>query len=151
MLTLGPTSATWIVDPAGTVASRDSTSIDSIRGMTDQVIWIEGNVNGTLPSGASEIIGAPRMAGPPVVPAKPAIIIVNGNLDLSSFNGTINGLLYVHGNLTGGGSPRINGAIVVAGNATPTGNITVVYDPLAIDAAQKIGKAAKLPGTWRDW
>lgn len=145
------TTATWIVDPAGTLTNRDSTSIDSIRGMTDQVIWIEGNVNGTLPSGASEVIGAPRMPGPPVIPAKPVIIIINGNLDLSSFNGTINGLVYVHGNVTGGGNPTIYGALVVAGNATPTGNINVIYDPILLGAAGKIGKAAKLPGTWRDW
>lgn len=121
----------------------------SLVGMKNQVVWIEGDA--TLPGGASGVIGATKSLGPPAVPAAPVIIIVNGNLNLASFNGEINGLLYVHGNVTGTGSPTIYGAMVVAGNATANGNIKIIYDPLGLKAAEKIGKAARVPGTWADF
>ena len=135
-------TASWIVDPAGTLANRNTTSIDSIRNMTDRTIWIEGNVNGTMPSGAQTVIGARN---------KPVLLIINGDLDLSSFNGEINGMVFVTGNVTGGGSPTIYGSMVVGGNASLTGNLKIVYDPGTLSSVPKIGKAAKLPGTWRDW
>ncbi len=135
------TAATWIVDPAGTLPNRDTTDIDSIVGKTSQTIWIEGNVNGTLPSGPVTI-GAQN---------KPVILIINGNLDLSSFSGEINGMVFVTGNVTGNGSPTIYGSLVVAGNVDLSGNIKIVYDPGATGSPPPIGKAAKLPGTWRDW
>ena len=121
---------------------------NSLVGMKNEVVWIEGNAS--FPSG-TPVIGAPKVAGPPPVEAAPVIIIVNGDLDLSSFNGEINGMLYVHGNVTGNGSPTIYGAMIVGGNANASGNLKIVYDPIGLTQTPLIGKAAKVPGTWRDW
>ena len=110
--------------------------------MTERTIWIEGNVNGTM-SPSQAVIGAPGN--------KSVLLIINGDWDMSGFNGEINGLVYVNGNVTGNGSPTIYGSLVVAGSANLSGNIKIVYDPGTLSSIPKVGKAAKLPGTWRDW
>ena len=61
------------------------------------------------------------------------------------------GMVFVTGNMTGNGSPTIFGSVVRAGGANASGNPKVIYDPLVLGAAAGMGKAAKLPGTWRDW
>ena len=137
------TTATYIVDPAGTLPNRDTTNVSTIVGKTNEVIWIEGTpgVPVSLPNG-TPVIGAQ---------GKPVLLIINGDLDMSSFNGEINGMVYVHGNVSGGGSPTIYGAMVVGGDANVTGNLKIVFDPGTLTPTGGIGKAAKLPGTWRDW
>ena len=149
------TTATYTVDLYGKMTREDATTVGGIVDMKGEVIWIEGNATDAtlaparLPNG-NGVIGLPGVPGKPEIPG-PVVIIVHGDLDLTGFNGTINGVVYVHGNLTGGGSPTIFGALIVAGNANATGNIRVIYDPVAVSSTNRIGKAAKLPGTWRDW
>ena len=132
------------VKPAN-ILSGNNTS--SLVGMKNEVVWIEGNAS--FPSGPV-VIGGPSNVVPPAKPA-PVIVIVNGDLDLSSFNAEFNGMLYVHGNVSGNGSPTIYGAMIVAGDANVSGNLRIVYDPVGLKATEEIGKAAKIPGTWRDW
>lgn len=128
------------------ILSGNNTS--SMVGMKNEVVWIEGNAS--FPNG-SPVIGAARIPGNPGTPAAPVIIIVNGDLDLSGFNGEINGMIYVHGNVTGNGGPTIYGAMIVAGNANASGNLKIIFDPVGLTNTPNIGRAAKLPGTWRDW
>jgi len=63
----------------------------------------------------------------------------------------INGLVYVKGNITVTGNPTIYGALLGAGNASGSGNLKIIYDPLAFGSGPPPGKAGKVPGSWRDW
>lgn len=111
-------------------------NVGTIVGMGDRTIWVDGNT--TLPGGQ---IGSQN---------NPVVLIVDGDLDLGS-NTEINGLVYVRGNITGNGSPTIYGAIIGAGSASVTGNLKVIYDPIVLGKAAKVGKASKVQGSWRDW
>lgn len=128
--------ASYKIDLGGTLTGEDSTSLSSLTGLGNKAIWIDGDVSG-LPTPVGD-------------PAKPVVLIVNGNLDLSS-NTVINGLVFVTGNVTGNGNPEIYGSLIVAGTSSFTGNLLVVYDPWVAGGAENVGKAGKVPGSWRDW
>lgn len=127
--------ATYIVDASGALPNANSSSVSSIAGLQDQVIWVEGDAD--LPGN----IGTQD---------HPVILIVNGNLNLGS-SSTVNGFVFVSGQITGNGSPTIYGALVGGGDASATGNLKVIYDPKALRGGYNLGKAAKTPGGWRDW
>jgi hypothetical protein len=117
---------------------------------TTGVIWVEGNLNlssatiGTLES--------------------PAVVIVNGNLDVSG-NTTINGFLYVTGKMGNStGTNRVNGVLAVeddaaarSGSSTSVGKMTgateICFDPPAGTGEDRLvyGTVAVIPGSWRDW
>jgi Tfp pilus assembly protein PilX len=99
-----------------------------------RVIWVDGDAD--LPSVGTQ--------------ADPVILIVNGNLTMNA-NSVVNGLVYAAGTVTGHGSPTIYGALIAAGDANVTGNPKLIYDPAVLGGVTKLGKAAKLAGTWRDW
>lgn len=128
--------ASYKIDLSGTLTGEDSTSLSSLQGMGNKAIWVDGDVSG-LPTPVGE-------------PTKPVVLIINGNLDLSS-NTVINGLVFVTGNVTGNGNPEIYGSLIVAGTSSFTGNLLVVYDPWVTSGAENVGKAGKVPGSWRDW
>ena len=113
-----------------------ATDVGTVATLPQTTIWIEGDtdLNGS-------VIGA-------VGDSK--ILIINGNLTLRG-NVVIHGLVFVMGTVTSSGNPKIFGSLVTAGNANITGNLTILYDPLALNQLPKAGKAAKVPGTWRDW
>jgi len=108
-------------------------SLNSISG-NPRVIWVDGDAD--LPT-----IGTQD---------EPVILIVNGNLTMSS-NAVVNGLVYASGTISGNGSPTIYGALIAGGDANVTGNPKLIYDPKVLGNVTKLGKAAKLAGTWRDW
>lgn len=126
--------ATWKVDLTGSLSSPDSTSVSTVEGKDGQVVWVEGNMD-LVQLGSLD---------------RPSILIVNGNLNLSS-NPTVYGLVYVTGSITGSGSPTVYGAMITNGSASANGNIKVVYDPASLSKVNSIGKAARLPGGFRDW
>lgn len=128
--------ATWVVDPPGgvTLANSNSTNVNTVAGLNGQVIWVEGNL--TLPSLGSQ--------------TRPSILIVNGDLDLQA-SPVVNGLVYVTGQITGAGTPTIYGSMISNGGASATGNIKIVYDPKVLSNVQNIGRAARVPGGFRDW
>ena len=81
----------------------------------------------------------------------PTVIIVDGNFEVAG-NLTINGLLYVRGNLTSHGNVRVNGAVIVEGKVeNGTGSLDIVYNSLLLGGARGLGRAAVLPGSWKDW
>lgn len=128
-------TAKFVVDLTGGLTTSNSTNINSIVGLTSTVIWVEGNAS--LPGD----IGTKDA---------PVILIVNGDLQLGS-NSVVNGLVYATGAITGSGSPTIYGALISAGTASANGNLTVVYDPNVLMGVTNLGKASKIPGSWRDW
>jgi hypothetical protein len=130
-------TATYVVDPPGgpTLGTSNSTDVNTIVGLKDQTIWIEGDMSIPGDIGTAD---------------HPVVLIVNGNLALGN-NSVINGLVYVKGDITGNGSPTVYGALIGAGNANTTGNLKVVYDPKVLQRAANLGKAGKVQGSWRDW
>ncbi|MDP3876746.1 MAG: hypothetical protein Q8Q50_07170 [Methylobacter sp.] len=115
------------------------------------IIWIEGDASlgginiGTL--------------------AKPAIVIVNGNLDVAS-HPNIYGMLYVAGQMNATGTPSVFGSSVVEGNpaimaaggktganVVGHGTVNLVYTPYTLDQspASIPNTTAIVSGSWKDW
>lgn len=110
-------------------------NVGSLTGKQDAVIWVEGNASGLGDIGTQD---------------HPVILVINGDLDISS-NTTINGLVFVTGTITGTGSPTIYGALIGAGAINTTGNPKVIYDPKVLGPLPNMGRPAYVPGSWRDW
>jgi hypothetical protein len=139
---------------ATAVNATAGTSLTSFAGAPsqNQIIFV------TPPAGASTpytfgLSGNPEFGvlGDANTPSAPTVIVVDGNLDVSG-NVTLNGLLYVRGNITGNGNFTVRGAIIVEGRVDNlTGSVDVVYNSLLLGAARGLGRAAVLPGSWKDW
>lgn len=128
-------STGWKVDTNNTLSTENSTNINSIVGLKDTSIWVSGNVSIPGDIGTKD---------------HPVILIVDGNLALGS-NATINGIVYVRGDITGNGSPTVFGSMIVEGNANTTGNPKIIYDPYSGTSLTHDGIATKLQGSWKDW
>lgn len=112
------------------------------------IIWIEGDASLT-----GLTIGSLN---------NPAIVIVNGNLDVAG-NPNIYGMLYVVGQMDAAGTLSVFGSSVVEGNAAMVpagqdpvignGTVNLVYTPATLDQppAPILGTTAIVSGSWRDW
>jgi len=107
------------------------------------LIWEEGNL--ALHNG--DVVGSST---------NPAILIVNGDLDLTG--GPIYGVIYVTGQLTITGNPVVKGSIVAENSALPpngAGTLTLVYKPWSSDGNQAPpftpGTGSVIAGSWKDW
>ena len=104
------------------------------------LIWVDGNT--ALHNG--DVVGSPT---------QPAVLIVNGDLDLTG--GPIYGVIYVTGELRITGNPVIRGSVVSEnGPNTGSGTLTVVYKPWSGDnqsPAFMAGTGAIIAGSWKDW
>ena len=131
--------ATYKIDLTNTLSGADATSANAADGKNGQVVWIEAT--GTTANLGSSQVGTQT---------RPSILIVNGNLELGA-NAVINGLVLVTGSITANGGPTIYGALIAGGSATATGNLNIVYDPNTLAGVNNLGKAARVPGGFRDW
>ncbi|MDR9451015.1 MAG: hypothetical protein RI637_07355, partial [Acidimicrobiia bacterium] len=114
-----------------------SATLDDGTNRAREIIWVNGDLN-----------GLPDELG---TRTEPVVLIVDGNFNTSG-NPILNGVLYVRGDIQGSGTPVINGALIAEGTVNKSGgNIEVLYDPLAVGIASRLGDAASVPGTWRDW
>lgn len=122
------------------ILGSDKTALGSLAKAQGETIVISGNT--TLPNvnGASAIGTRDR----------PVVLIIDGSLDLQG-TPEVNGIVYVTGDVTGGGNLLVKGAMVVAGNVQPTGSVDIIFDPLATGNTENSGRAGLMPGTWRDW
>lgn len=105
------------------------------------LIWEEGNL--ALHNG--DVVGSAT---------NPAILIVNGDLDLTG--GPIYGVIYVTGELTITGNPVVKGSIISEnGPNSGAGTLTLVYKPWSSDGNQAPpftpGTGAVIAGSWKDW
>jgi hypothetical protein len=105
------------------------------------LIWAEGNT--ALHNG--DVVGSPT---------QPAILIVNGDLDLTG--GPIYGVIYVTGALSITGNPVVTGSIVSEnGPNTGGGGLTLVYKPWGDGSNQAppfiTGTGTVIAGSWKDW
>ncbi len=125
--------ATTIVDTSsgGSMPADGSTN--------GELIWVDGDLSQT----GNHTWGTAT---------DPVVLIVRGNLSLGG-DVTINGLVYVSGDLvqSGGGSVAINGAVVVYGDVDFSGNLTITYDSSILNKLSHLGQGAALNGTWKDW
>lgn len=123
------------------------------------------NANQLLASGASPagltgliwVNGGTALHNADVVgtPTQPAILIVDGDLDLTG--STIYGTLYVTGQLKISGNPVVRGSVVSEnGPNTGTGTLTLVYKPWGGGAKNQappfvVGTGTIIAGSWKDW
>jgi hypothetical protein len=81
--------------------------------------------------------------------ATPAILVVTGNVTVSGLI-DLKGVLFVGGNLNWtSASGKVNGAVIVGGDYTGTGNATIAYDRNIVQRIHKgYGSFVRIPGTW---
>jgi hypothetical protein len=125
-------------------------------------LWVDGNLTvdaniGSLPAGpAASDPTTQTFAASEVAPTGPVVLIVNGNLTLTS--GAVVGLVY-HRATTGApdwnlglGNATIRGALVTEGNILGAGAQTVTYDAALLNRLQtRVGAYVRVPGAWRDF
>lgn len=125
------------------------------------LIWIDA-VTAANPTNAGKMTG-----GQFGTPDSPAILVVDGNLDMGGNSSTkVYGMAYATGSFQiQGGAVLVGSAIAEAPNAssgTGAGTPTVVYRPMGGDATDKNGetigynlsqfdKKGTVVGSWRDW
>ncbi|WP_019023660.1 MULTISPECIES: PilX N-terminal domain-containing pilus assembly protein [unclassified Thioalkalivibrio] len=109
---------------------------DSIDGMTNEVIWMTGDVD------LNDTVGNRD---------NPVVLVVEGDATLSG-NFELHGVLYVRGNLSANGTPTVYGASVIQGDTTDAGGTPYfVFDPVAASGAGELGARGAISGAWRDW
>lgn len=119
-----------IIDPS-------TTSVTTLDGEKRTVIWVDGDAKFV----SNTTIGTA---------ADPVILIVDGNME-GAGTVNVNGILFVTGNWSGSGNLEVRGAAVVKGDVDGTGSLDVIFDSSLMDNLGTVGKAAAMPGTWRDW
>jgi Tfp pilus assembly protein PilX len=122
-------------------------------------IWIDGDltVNGNIGSvPASADPTAESVLTTEVAPTGPVLLIVTGNLTLTS--GTVVGLVYHRSTPgtpdwdLGSGTTSIRGALITEGNIFPAGQQTVTYDAAVLNRLHsRFGTYVRVPGGWRDF
>ncbi len=126
------------------------------------VLWLNGNLTvdgniGSLPVGGAALDPTTEsLASTEVAPSGPVILIVNGNISLTS--GTMVGLLYHRAAPAtpdwdlGLGNSSIRGALVTEGNIISAGAQTVTYDAALLNRLHtRVGTYVRVPGGWRDF
>ena len=155
------TSKTNLTDPAqntffGSFFMRTKSQMKNLADSVGQMLPA-----GTNPDGLSGVIwidGNTAMHNGDVVgtyPNKPAILIVNGDLDLTG--GPVFGIIYVIGELKITGNPVVTGSVISEnGPNSGGGTLTLVYKPGIGDNSGSSppfvpGTGAVLAGSWKDW
>lgn len=130
---------TTMADYQANLAQIDipSASASSLENVVGKAIMVTGNT--TLPNGT---IGSRN---------RPVKLVINGDLNLQG-GPTVFGLVYVTGQVSGGGNLRVNGVMVTEQAVSPTGSIDIIYDPFITNLVEtNTGRAGWIPGSWRDW
>jgi PilX N-terminal len=123
------------------------------------VLWVTGNltVNGDIGSAPAAVDPTiETLAGTEALPPGPVLLIVDGNLTLTS--GAIVGLVY-HRAAAGApnwdlglGDTTIRGALVTEGNILGSGTQTVTYDAAVLNRLHtRVGSYVRVPGGWKDY
>jgi|WetSurSiteA1Bulk_404760.scaffolds.fasta_scaffold00137_9 hypothetical protein len=110
------------------------------------LIWVEGS--GSAPN----TIGTPDLLTTTPATAKPAILIVNGDLTIGA-NSVLHGFIYVTGTLTVNGGPEIYGSIVSeSGITSGNGNPKIIFVPMGgYGNPPPPSIPTRLSGSWKDW
>lgn len=116
-------------------SGASNSELDGLSG----IIYVDGDASSTA---TGTTIGSDN---------SPALLIVDGDFDFSG--GSIAGLVYVTGDMTIGGSPKVKGTMIAKGNVSGTGTITLVYarNVGSNSSAPLKGTTGVISGSWRDW
>jgi PilX N-terminal len=140
-----------------------ASGIDALaRKYPGQAMWLNGDldVDGDI---GSAIAVAPdptlqTLVASEVAPNGPVLLIVNGNLTLSS--GTVYGLIYRRAPpapaapdwARGLGNTTIRGALISEGSILGGGAQTVIYDAGVLNRlSSRFGSFVRVPGGWKDF
>jgi hypothetical protein len=122
-------------------------------------IWINGNLTvnsniGSVPTNADPT--AESVLETEVAPTGPVLLIVTGNLTLTS--GNVVGLVYHRATPgtpdwdLGLGNTSIRGALITEGNIFPAGQQSVTYDAAVLNRLHsRFGSYVRVPGGWKDF
>jgi hypothetical protein len=144
-------SSDYIVDPldSGADSLVDADGVNSVDG---SMIWVDARDEATDTLGSFSLKNGTYGS-----PDEPIILVIDGDLDLKAAP-TIYGVLYVRGDVVGGGSGGglIFGSAIIEGDngVDGSGGFDVIYDPNILSAAgggDGRNSVAGIPGTWRDW
>lgn len=122
------------------VSTNYSTLLDGVVGKS---IWID-QLGGSGSFSGNATIGSE---------ASPVVLVINGPFTANG-NTTVHGIMYFTDNWTngGGGSLKVNGAVIVGGNIQSTGTPDITYSTdIMRNVSTGIGSFVKVPGTWRDF
>ena len=82
---------------------------------------------------------------------EPVVLVVNGDMS-GGGSPVVYGAVYVTGNLDVAGNITVYGSMIVEGTVGGTGSLDIVYDPFTVENVdKKAGNPAPIPGDWRDW
>ncbi len=81
----------------------------------------------------------------------PAILVITG--DVAGFSDSrLHGLLYIGGNFSGDVNGLIlEGALITAGHMDISGGFDLRHEAVLMERLLRLGRFAKLPGSWRDF
>lgn len=148
MATYKAQPATVVVDCSSDCANRLN---NAVQGNPGRIVWVNGNasLSTSLSLGSDDA---------------PALVVVDGNVNLTGGNFDIVGLLYGMGDITLAGTTlKVRGAVVAARDFSSTGDtITVEYNPAHLTQPTLIppvltqlrlasGSLVRVPGSWRDF
>ncbi|MDR2877691.1 MAG: hypothetical protein LBV36_06625, partial [Chromatiales bacterium] len=125
----------------------------SLRALVqNEVQWLESSsqpIPGSIEASAQESI---VLDGAHIGSAQfPALVIVNGNLEVRG-NVEIDGVLHITGDwLPGSGTLTVRGALIVSGNALHTESATLQYAPEYLARLATSGHYARIAGSWHDF
>ncbi|MBF0219986.1 MAG: hypothetical protein HQL49_10745 [Gammaproteobacteria bacterium] len=126
--------------------------------LTDEVIWIEGNVAsignrniGCTLHGSGATLNTVDTCTSSPQPA--SIFIVNGDLDLGGGNANFYGLVFVTGSVTAGGNNRVEGTVIAYQNSGSGGSLDIWYSSKVLNQTRGAGGGsnAQATGSWRDF
>jgi len=150
----GMKRATYRNQPGLRVCAAPCTAADVntlLQDNPDRVIWVEGDLT------VDADIGTPGVT--------PVLLVVNGDTLTLDVDRIVHGFVYLTGDGAAvantstiailGGSPQIQGALVVEGRLVTTvvgGQLTVTYDATALDRLRRTyGSWVRLGAAWRDF
>jgi len=144
-------------DYAVTLDTTGATANSDTQYATEQIIWIDGDVNleNTTTIGCSVNVTAGSPC--PDSPLRTSILIIDGNATISG--ATIFGMVYVTGNAYIADSTDIHGALVVGNNLIvqetsttgTSGSLDLVYNSDVLRSARRSGNMLPIAGSWKDF
>lgn len=132
---------------SGCNAATVSTALASNPG---KVLWLLGDLEVDGNIGAAPVAGG--LAASEQAAARPALLVVTGNVNLSS--GAVHGAIYSRAASwnRGAGNAQVFGALLAEGQFTGAGAQELVYDANVLgELRTRTGSFVRVPSGWRDF
>ena len=137
-------------DAMVTIDTTPANADTEVHLATSEIIWIDGNTAlDTVTMGCNAaIVGAGTCA---LADREPSILVIDGDLALT---GTPHfyGLVFITGNVNGGGNTTFHGALITSGTVNVTsGSLDVWFNTDVINSLRTIGPLGNPSGSWKDF